>query len=45
MLLENRVALDALEGLCRQWALELGPYGIRVLTLKTGGIPESIPDA
>lgn len=40
-----KIALDAMEGLRRQWAVELGPYGIRVLTLKTGGIPETIPDA
>ena len=39
-----KVALDAVESLRRQWALELGPYGIRVITLKTGGIPETIPD-
>jgi NAD(P)-dependent dehydrogenase (short-subunit alcohol dehydrogenase family) len=39
-----KVALDAIEGLRRQWACELGPHGIRVVTLKTGGIPESIPD-
>jgi NAD(P)-dependent dehydrogenase (short-subunit alcohol dehydrogenase family) len=38
-----KVALDALEGLRRQWACEFGPDGIRVVTLKTGGIPESIP--
>jgi 3-oxoacyl-[acyl-carrier protein] reductase len=38
-----KVALDAVEGLRRQWATELGPHGIRVVTLKTGGIPESIP--
>ncbi|MCI0712100.1 MAG: SDR family oxidoreductase [Chloroflexi bacterium] len=39
-----KIALDAIEGLRRQWAIELGPYGIRVITLKTGGIPESLPD-
>jgi NAD(P)-dependent dehydrogenase (short-subunit alcohol dehydrogenase family) len=39
-----KIALDAMEGLRRQWAVELGPHGIRVLTLKTGGIPETIPD-
>lgn len=39
-----KVSLDALESLRRQWAVELGPYGIRVVTLKTGGVPESIPD-
>ena len=39
-----KIALDAMEGLRRQWAVELGLYGIRVVTLKTGGIPESIPE-
>jgi len=39
-----KVALDAMEGLRRQWACELGPHGIRVVTLKTGGVPESIHD-
>lgn len=39
-----KVALDAIEGLRRQWAVELGEHGIRVITLKTGGVPESIPD-
>jgi NAD(P)-dependent dehydrogenase (short-subunit alcohol dehydrogenase family) len=38
-----KAALDAVEGLRRQWACELGADGIRVVTLKTGGIPESIP--
>lgn len=38
-----KVALDAIEGLRRQWAVELGPHGIRVVTLKTGGVPESLP--
>jgi NAD(P)-dependent dehydrogenase (short-subunit alcohol dehydrogenase family) len=40
-----KVALDAIEGHRRQWACELGQYGIRVVTLKTGGVPESIPDS
>jgi 3-oxoacyl-[acyl-carrier protein] reductase len=40
-----KIALDAMEGLRRQWAVELGPHGIRVVTLKTGGIPESIPES
>jgi NAD(P)-dependent dehydrogenase (short-subunit alcohol dehydrogenase family) len=39
-----KVALDAIEGLRRQWACELGRHGIRVVTLKTGGVPETIPD-
>jgi NAD(P)-dependent dehydrogenase (short-subunit alcohol dehydrogenase family) len=38
-----KVALDALEGHRRQWAIEAGQHGIRVVTLKTGGIPESMP--
>lgn len=38
------VALNALEALRRQLAAELGPHGIRALTLHTGGIPESIPE-
>jgi 3-oxoacyl-[acyl-carrier protein] reductase len=33
-----KIALDAMEGLRRQWAWELGEHGIRVVTLKTGGI-------
>jgi NAD(P)-dependent dehydrogenase (short-subunit alcohol dehydrogenase family) len=37
-----KIALDAIEGLRRQWAVELGSHGIRVITLKTGGVPESI---
>jgi len=39
-----KVALDAIEGLRRQWAIELGKQGIRVLTIKTGGIIDSIPE-
>jgi len=39
-----KIALDAVEGLRRQWACELGTHGIRVVTLKTGGIPESMPE-
>ena len=38
-----KVALDAIESLRRQWACELGKRGIRLVTLKTGGIVESIP--
>ena len=32
-----------LEGLRRQWACELGEHGIRVLTMRTGGIPQTLP--
>ena len=39
-----KIALDAIEGLRRQWATEFGKQGIRVVTIKTGGIPDSIPE-
>lgn len=32
-----------MEGLRRQWSWELGEHGVRVVTLKTGGIVESLP--
>ena len=38
-----KVALDAMEGQRRQWALELGKFGVRVVTMVTGGIIETIP--
>jgi NAD(P)-dependent dehydrogenase (short-subunit alcohol dehydrogenase family) len=38
------VAFDAIESLCRQWAAELGPHGIRVVWLLTTGIPEALHD-
>jgi len=39
-----QVAFQALEALGRNLACELGPHGIRVVTLQTGGVPESIPE-
>lgn len=36
------VTFDAIESLCRQWASELGPRGIRVAWLRTTGIPEAL---
>ncbi|GLZ08488.1 3-oxoacyl-ACP reductase [Actinomadura sp. NBRC 104412] len=39
-----QVACDMIEGMRRQWACELGPHGIRVVTMKTGGVLESFPD-
>ncbi|MGW1201110.1 SDR family NAD(P)-dependent oxidoreductase [Streptomyces sp. NPDC002536] len=39
-----KIALDALEGQRRQWSSELGRHGIRFVTLKTGGVPETIPE-
>jgi 3-oxoacyl-[acyl-carrier protein] reductase len=38
------VAWGVIESICRQWASERGPQGIRVAWLRTAGIPESIPD-
>jgi 3-oxoacyl-[acyl-carrier protein] reductase len=28
----------------RQLSVELGPHGIRVVTLESGGVPESMPE-
>jgi 3-oxoacyl-[acyl-carrier protein] reductase len=39
-----QVAFEAMESMRRQLASELGPYGVRVVTLRTGGVPESIPE-
>ena len=39
----TQVAFDAIETMRRQLAVELGPHGIRFVTLETGGIPETIP--
>ena len=39
-----QVGMDTVEALRRQWACELGPRGVRVLTLMTGGIAEGFPD-
>jgi 3-oxoacyl-[acyl-carrier protein] reductase len=36
------VTFDAIEGLCRQWACELGPRGVRVVWLQTTGLPEAL---
>ncbi len=38
-----QVAFHALEAMRRQLAAELGPHGIRTVTLRTGGIPETLP--
>jgi 3-oxoacyl-[acyl-carrier protein] reductase len=40
-----QVALNAIESLRRQLASELGPHGIRAVTLQTGGVPETIPQS
>ncbi len=38
------VTFDAIESLCRQWACELGPHGVRVVWLRSTGLPESLAD-
>ncbi|XRQ05157.1 SDR family NAD(P)-dependent oxidoreductase, partial [Actinomadura welshii] len=39
-----QVGFDMVDAMRRQWACELGPHSVRVLTMRTGGIPESMPD-
>jgi enoyl-[acyl-carrier-protein] reductase (NADH) len=39
------VAFEAIESMRRQLGAELGPYGIRTVTLRTGGVPESMPES
>jgi 3-oxoacyl-[acyl-carrier protein] reductase len=38
-----QTAFHALEAMRRQLAVELGAQGVRVVTLRSGGVPESIP--
>lgn len=40
----TQIALGAVEFMRRQLAAELGRHGVRVVTLRTGGIPESAAD-
>jgi 3-oxoacyl-[acyl-carrier protein] reductase len=39
-----QVAFDAMESMRRQLSSELGPHGVRAVTLRTGGVPETIPE-
>jgi 3-oxoacyl-[acyl-carrier protein] reductase len=39
-----QIALAAVESLRRQLAAELGPHGVRCVSLRTGGVPETIPE-
>jgi 3-oxoacyl-[acyl-carrier protein] reductase len=41
---ETQVAFDAIESMRRQLSIELGPHGIRVITLASGGVTESLPE-
>lgn len=38
-----QTAFQAIESMRRQLAAELGRHGVRVLSIQTGGVPESIP--
>jgi 3-oxoacyl-[acyl-carrier protein] reductase len=40
----TQVAFEALETLRRQLGMELGRHGIRTVTLRTGGVPETLPE-
>jgi 3-oxoacyl-[acyl-carrier protein] reductase len=39
-----QVAFEAIESMRRQLSSELGRHGVRVVTLRTGGVPETIPE-
>jgi 3-oxoacyl-[acyl-carrier protein] reductase len=39
-----QVAFSAMETIRRSLACELGPYGIRAVSLQTGGVVETLPD-
>ena len=38
-----QVAFEAIESMRRQLSAELGRHGVRFVTLRTGGVPETIP--
>ena len=39
-----QVAFEAMESMRRQLSSELGPHGVRVVTLRSGGVIESLPE-
>ncbi|MCC3289928.1 SDR family NAD(P)-dependent oxidoreductase [Arthrobacter sp. zg-Y1110] len=39
-----QTAFEAMESMRRQLSSELGGYGIRVVTLRSGGVPETLPE-
>ena len=39
-----QVAFEALEAMRRQFAIELGRHGVRVVTIRTSGVIDSIPE-
>jgi 3-oxoacyl-[acyl-carrier protein] reductase len=40
----TQLAFEAVESMRRQLSAELGPQGVRVVTLRTGGVAETIPE-
>lgn len=40
----TQVAFDAMETMRRQFSVELGPHGVRFVTLESGGVVESLPE-
>jgi 3-oxoacyl-[acyl-carrier protein] reductase len=38
-----QAAFEVIESMRRQLSAELGPHGVRVVTLRTGGVPETLP--
>ena len=40
----TQVAFDTVETMRQQLSMEVGRHGIRIVTLRTGGVPESLPD-
>lgn len=40
-----QVAFEAMESMRRQLSSELGRHGVRVVTLRTGGVPATIPES
>jgi 3-oxoacyl-[acyl-carrier protein] reductase len=40
----TQLTFDAIETMRRQLSVELGPHGIRFVTLASGGVPETFPE-
>ncbi|TDD68852.1 SDR family oxidoreductase [Actinomadura darangshiensis] len=39
-----QIGCDMVEAMRRQWACELGPHSVRVLSMRSGGVTDSMPD-
>ena len=40
----TQAAFDLIESFRRRLSVELGPHGVRVVTLESGGVPDTLPD-